>query len=110
MASIVMSNSERPRLRENGVCPIPTIAALSPIAFILHHGLASPCAEGDGHADETVHECRAKRHDVAGEREVGKTVEELLEQHTRLEPCEARAQAEVLTEPEDDVHRVGRAT
>jgi hypothetical protein len=29
-----MSNSERPRLRENGVCPMPTIAALSPMAFV----------------------------------------------------------------------------
>src|SRR5215470_17298876 len=34
IASIAMSNSERPRLRENGVCPMPTMAALSPIAFI----------------------------------------------------------------------------
>src|SRR5215831_13454351 len=109
MASIAMSNSEQPRLRENGVCPMPTIAALSPIAFIGHQGLASPSAEGDGHADEAVHECRAQRHDLAREREVGKTVEELLEQHTRLEPCEARAQAEVLAEPEGDVHRVRRA-
>src|SRR5215470_2192631 len=110
MASIAMSNSERPRLRENGVCPMPTMAALSPIAFIGHHALASPSAEGDGHADEAVHERRAQRHDLAREREVGKTAEELLEQHARLEPCEARAQAEVLTEPEDDVHRVCRAT
>jgi hypothetical protein len=28
-----MSNSERPRLRENGVCPMPTMAARSPIVF-----------------------------------------------------------------------------
>src|SRR5262249_47315989 len=52
MASIAMSNSERPRLRENGVCPMPTIAALSPIAFIA----TSPSAEGEGHADEAVQE------------------------------------------------------
>src|SRR5262245_4705178 len=105
MASIAMSNSERPRLRENGVCPMPTMAALSPIAFIA----ASPSAEGDRHADEAVHERRAQRYDLAREREVGKTVEEFLEQHARLEPCEARAQAEVLPEPEGDVHRVRRA-
>src|SRR5262245_49782637 len=32
----------------------------------------SPSAEGDGHADEAVHECRAQRHDLASEREVRK--------------------------------------
>src|SRR5207244_6905938 len=96
----------RPRLRENGVWPMPTIAALSPIAFIA----ASPSsAERHGHPDEAVHERRAQGHDLARQREVGKTAEELLEQHARLEACEARTQAEVLAEPEGHVHRFRRA-